>query len=352
MRKRTALFRLSALVLSAFCAGVAASEPVEQPAAAVYPPPPGYYRLPSSSSEAPDEAALRAELQQLRAAMTRQQAALDRAGRQLQQARSELRQTQAEARVRDLACVNRVGQLTDALAGIRQLESRLQTLEQTAADIDLGALETAPAESTPAAASAPAEQLPTTQPSTDRESAITAADSAQLTGQSPGPVPPVPPAPAVPTGTAAHVTAPEPDRDADGIGDSSDLCPSSAGDAVDATGCLPAQTLVLEGVNFRYDSHTLTAAARRVLDRIIAVLRQHPGIKLEVAGHSDAQGNPVYNQWLSQLRANNVRDYMVEHGISATDLRARGYGATQPVAGNDTRAGLRSNRRVELRRLP
>jgi len=72
---------------------------------------------------------------------------------------------------------------------------------------------------------------------------------------------------------------------------------------------------------------------------------------LEVAGHTDAQGDRDYNQHLSQQRAEAVRDYLVAHGVNADNITARGFGSRQPLADNSTREGLLKNRRVELRRL-
>jgi OOP family OmpA-OmpF porin len=155
-----------------------------------------------------------------------------------------------------------------------------------------------------------------------------------------------------PAGETPRTDSTTADSDADGVDDSADLCPDSAtGVAVEETGCVPERAVVLEGVNFRYDSHELTDPARVVLDRIAAVLGKHPQLKLEVAGHTDAQGDPAYNQWLSELRARSVRDYLVARGVNPDNISAQGYGASEPVAANDTRAGLRRNRRVELRRL-
>ncbi len=144
-----------------------------------------------------------------------------------------------------------------------------------------------------------------------------------------------------------------PDSDGDGVADATDLCAATAqGVDVGPTGCAAGATIPLKGVNFRYNSHELTAGARRVLDRVAAILADKPDIRLEVAGHTDSQGDPVYNQWLSQQRAQAVRDYLVRHGLDRKRISARGYGDQQPVADNTTVAGLVQNRRVELRSLP
>jgi len=143
------------------------------------------------------------------------------------------------------------------------------------------------------------------------------------------------------------------DTDHDGVPDSNDLCPATPeAVAVQLTGCAANATIPLEGVNFSYNSHELTDEARLVLDRVAGILGEQADLRFEVAGHTDSQGNPAYNQWLSQQRARAVRDYLISRGLGAENISARGYGAQQPVADNATVAGLVRNRRVELRSLP
>jgi OOP family OmpA-OmpF porin len=120
---------------------------------------------------------------------------------------------------------------------------------------------------------------------------------------------------------------------------------------VDAMGCARDASINLEGVNFRYDSAELTAAARAILDRVADILAQYPQLKVEVAGHTDAQGDRDYNRRLSEQRAKAVREYLIARGVGADNISARGYGSEQPVADNSTREGTLKNRRVELRRL-
>ncbi len=142
------------------------------------------------------------------------------------------------------------------------------------------------------------------------------------------------------------------DTDGDGIPDSSDLCDSTPQNAaVDGTGCADGVAINLEGVTFRYDSHELTREAQLILDRIAEILTRQPEMRLEVAGHTDSQGDPAYNQWLSLKRAEAVRDYIVAKGVNPNHIGAGGYGGQRPIADNSTIEGLRMNRRVELRRL-
>jgi OOP family OmpA-OmpF porin len=120
---------------------------------------------------------------------------------------------------------------------------------------------------------------------------------------------------------------------------------------VDATGCAAGVAIKLEGVNFLYNSHELTDKARSILDRVAGIINQQPDMRLEVAGHTDATGDPSYNQWLSMQRAEAVRDYLVAQGVNPRHIGATGYGGQRPIADNNTVEGLQNNRRVELRRL-
>ena len=107
----------------------------------------------------------------------------------------------------------------------------------------------------------------------------------------------------------------------------------------------------LQGVKFRYDSSELTDESRTILDEVAVLLRKQPHARHEVAGHTDSQGDPGYNLWLSQRRAEKVRRYLIARGVDPGTLQARGYGGLQPIADNSTWAGLVSNRRVELRAI-
>jgi OOP family OmpA-OmpF porin len=69
-----------------------------------------------------------------------------------------------------------------------------------------------------------------------------------------------------------------------------------------------------------------------------------------VEGHTDSTGADAYNQALSERRANAVLKYLVDAGVPAARLSARGFGESEPVADNDTAEGRAQNRRVVLRR--
>lgn len=93
----------------------------------------------------------------------------------------------------------------------------------------------------------------------------------------------------------------------------------------------------------------ITPAMGPELARVEQLLREHPDLKLVVEGHTDSQGNARENKLLSEQRAINVVNALIQRGIAPLRLKPAGYGAAQPVADNGTEAGRAKNRRVELR---
>ncbi len=80
-------------------------------------------------------------------------------------------------------------------------------------------------------------------------------------------------------------------------------------------------------INWNLGSATLTSAAKRIIDtRLLPVLSQNPGVKLEIASHTDVRGNAASNQDLSERRAKAVADYLISKGINSSLLVANGYG--------------------------
>jgi outer membrane protein OmpA-like peptidoglycan-associated protein len=104
----------------------------------------------------------------------------------------------------------------------------------------------------------------------------------------------------------------------------------------------------MSDVLFKTGSFELLPGARERLAKVSGIVIAHPGLHLEVEGHTDSVGGDEYNQKLSENRAGAVRDYLVQQGIPGAAIVSRGLGKTQPVATNDTPDGRQQNRRVEL----
>lgn len=156
--------------------------------------------------------------------------------------------------------------------------------------------------------------------------------------------------PGTPAGVKVDAKGCALDSDGDGVADHKDRCPGTkAGARVDIYGCELKSVTALKGVNFENNSAKLTAASTSVLDDVVATLKKNPDVKAEVAGHTDGSGTHSYNVSLSNRRAQAVRQYLIDNGIDANRLTAKGYGPDYPVASNSTREGRAKNRRVELR---
>ena len=162
---------------------------------------------------------------------------------------------------------------------------------------------------------------------------------------------------------------PDLDNDADGILDAVDTCPAVAeikNGYLDDDGCpdeLPKRikqfTGVIKGINFRVNSADLLPSSSKTLNRVIVVLQEYPGLKIEIEGHTDDQpirkrGAFKTNMELSQARAESVRDYFIVMGIDAARLSAKGFGETRPIVDptglkkRKLAAARTKNRRVEF----
>jgi outer membrane protein OmpA-like peptidoglycan-associated protein len=101
-------------------------------------------------------------------------------------------------------------------------------------------------------------------------------------------------------------------------------------------------------VLFDFGKYSLRGEAREKLAKVSGIILAHPGLRLEVEGHTDSIGSDEFNQKLSENRAGAVRDYLVAQGLAEDAVSAVGFGKTQPIAPNDTAANRQKNRRVEL----
>jgi outer membrane protein OmpA-like peptidoglycan-associated protein len=104
----------------------------------------------------------------------------------------------------------------------------------------------------------------------------------------------------------------------------------------------------MSDVLFDTGKFSLRPLAREKLARVAGIVSGHPGLRLDVEGHTDSVGGDDYNQRLSEQRGGSVRDYLMQQGMAADSVSVRGLGETQPVASNDTARGRQENRRVEL----
>ncbi len=107
--------------------------------------------------------------------------------------------------------------------------------------------------------------------------------------------------------------------------------------------------VVLKNIFFDFDKSDLKPESQVELNRLVDLLKRNARMKIEIGGHTDNKGTPVYNQVLSENRAKSVYEYLVNKGIDKSRLSYKGYGLTQPMATNDTEEGRATNRRTEFK---
>ncbi len=120
--------------------------------------------------------------------------------------------------------------------------------------------------------------------------------------------------------------------------------------AVDPTVCQQLFFELLGKAKIRFDSGsaTINKDSMGLLDKLIETALRCPTANIEVAGHTDSDGDTNGNVTLSEKRAQAVADYLIKAGLPTDRLRAVGYGSTQPVAANDTDEGKAKNRRIDF----
>ena len=101
-------------------------------------------------------------------------------------------------------------------------------------------------------------------------------------------------------------------------------------------------------LEFESGKDVIKPASYSALDGLAGLLQQHEEWSVELKGYTDSKGNPASNLKLSQARANSVRNYLIRRGVSEANIKAVGYGDSDPVASNATEAGRAQNRRVEI----
>jgi OmpA-OmpF porin, OOP family len=129
-----------------------------------------------------------------------------------------------------------------------------------------------------------------------------------------------------------------------------DISVKPAAAPVDATVCqqLFSELLAKGTIRFESGRSTLDPDSSGLLDRLVETALRCPTTNVEIAGHTDTDGENASNQALSERRAQAVVDYLVKAGLPAGRFTAMGYGSTQPVATNETDQGKAQNRRIEF----
>jgi outer membrane protein OmpA-like peptidoglycan-associated protein len=109
------------------------------------------------------------------------------------------------------------------------------------------------------------------------------------------------------------------------------------------------KSIIVEDLLFKTGKNALDKRSYRILDQLVDFLNQNPTIKIELAGHTDSDGSEVFNQKLSEGRAQSAVNYLNSKGVNTNRLVAKGYGESQPLSPNTSAEGKAKNRRVELK---
>jgi outer membrane protein OmpA-like peptidoglycan-associated protein len=109
----------------------------------------------------------------------------------------------------------------------------------------------------------------------------------------------------------------------------------------------------LRGLAFDQNDSVLDGEDSVILDLVAEVIRERcSGRTIVIEGHTDVWGDAEYNRRLSERRAESVKEYLVERGIPAEQLRVEGFGADRPITTDPSRKAQALNRRVTLRAEP
>ncbi len=115
------------------------------------------------------------------------------------------------------------------------------------------------------------------------------------------------------------------------------------------------QKITLNNIFFDFDKATLRPLSNVEIKNLVNIMKANPTMHVEISGHTDSKGSAAYNQKLSEDRAQSVVSRLIESGIDAKRMTAKGYGKTVPVApnknkdGSDDPEGRQLNRKVEFK---
>lgn len=100
---------------------------------------------------------------------------------------------------------------------------------------------------------------------------------------------------------------------------------------------------------FDFAKTILRSESYSELDKVVRVMKQNPGMEIELSAHTDKIGGYSKNLALSNDRAKSVREYLLSKGVEGRRITSKGYGETKPIADNNTEEGRQQNRRAEFR---
>lgn len=107
--------------------------------------------------------------------------------------------------------------------------------------------------------------------------------------------------------------------------------------------------LAVQKITFEPGAASIDQAGLEIIDQLSEILKNCQTVEMEIGGHTDSQGRESMNERLSQERANAVLNAVMARRVLTSNLTAKGYGETVPIADNDTEEGRETNRRIEFK---
>ncbi len=138
------------------------------------------------------------------------------------------------------------------------------------------------------------------------------------------------------------------DTDDDGTNDGTEVRNGTDPLRADVLRLEEGKKIALEGINFRTNRADILPESEEILMKAYNTMRTNPDIRVEIAGHTDDVGKDQANMTLSDRRANAVRQWLIDKGIAANRIVAKGYGETQHIVPNDSDENRAKNRRIEF----
>jgi outer membrane protein OmpA-like peptidoglycan-associated protein len=109
------------------------------------------------------------------------------------------------------------------------------------------------------------------------------------------------------------------------------------------------EIIPMNNIFFDANETTLKEGSHNELDKVLAFLKQHPNLIVEIGGHTNSWCSHEFANQLSHGRAKEVKAFLISKGISKTRIQSHGYGKTKPIADNKTVSGRKKNQRVEMK---
>jgi len=113
----------------------------------------------------------------------------------------------------------------------------------------------------------------------------------------------------------------------------------------------PKPNYSFSNIQFEFNSAVLKTSAYQILDKAVMEMKKDPTVKFNLNGYASAEGTADHNMSLSVERANAVKTYLINAGISGDNLTANGFGQSNPISQNTDEAGRAINRRVEMKKM-